>query len=136
MQNRLGYAKRGALGACLVVVGVLAGCATHERVIVRETVAVRPAPRVKPMPAAIREDRGPAPGRDWGWVAGHWKWEGADWFWVHGSWVHQQVAPPPPIIVEEITVAPSPRHFWVPGHWVWRFDGNGGWFWVRGGWHS
>lgn len=114
----------------------LPGCATRERVVVKERVVVAPGPAlVRPMPAAIHEDRGAPPGPDWGWVAGHWKWEGHDWAWVHGRWVHQAVPPMPALIVEQVTVAPSPHHYWVPGHWVWRFDASG-WVWVTGHWQS
>ena len=107
------------------------GCAVQERVVVREA----PHPVVRAMPASVREDRGPAPGADWSWVPGHWKWEGRDWEWVHGHWAHQRVEPMPALIVEEIAIAPSPQHFWVPGHWVWHGD-RGAWVWVRGHWQS
>lgn len=122
--------------ASLAALAALPGCATREQVIVKEKVVVAPRPEaIRPMPPAIREDRGTPPGPDWGWVAGHWKWEGRDWAWVHGRWVHRQVPPMPALIVEQVTIAPSPRHYWVPGHWIWRFD-TSNWFWVSGHWQS
>ncbi|MBV8659295.1 MAG: YXWGXW repeat-containing protein [Burkholderiales bacterium] len=130
MRRTVQLAVASALGLAM-----LGGCATHERVIVKETVVERPAPVViRHMPSQIHEDRGQRPGDGWNWVPGHWKWEGNDWFWVHGKWVAQPVQPMPALIVEQITVAPSPQHYWVPGHWVWQFEGNGGWFWVKGSW--
>ncbi|WP_035054252.1 YXWGXW repeat-containing protein [Andreprevotia chitinilytica] len=120
-----------ALVCSAALLGALSGCATHERVVVHETVVERPV--IRAMPAPIHEERGNPPGRGWNWVPGHWKWEGHDWVWAHGNWVQQEVAPMPPIIVEQITIAPSPRHFWVPGHWRWDM---GGWVWIKGSWHS
>lgn len=125
-----------ALVAALTALTLLAGCVTRERVVVREQPVVVERPVVRAMPAAIHEDRGAAPGANFNWVPGHWKWEGRDWAWVHGKWVQQAVPPMPTVIVEQITVAPSPAHYWVPGHWVWRFDANGGWVWVKGVWRS
>lgn len=118
--------------AAVCILGTFAGCATREKVVVHETVVAQPV--VRKMPAPIREDEGRAPGADWNWVPGHWKWEGNNWFWVHGRWIEQAVAPMPPIIVERMTVAPSPRHYWVPGHWVWQYNGHGGWVWIKGAW--
>ncbi len=126
----------GLTGALLAA--SLAGCVVapaRERLVVREQVVV-PAPAVRAMPAPVREDRGAPPATGYGWVPGHWKWEGNGWFWVHGHWVAQVVPVMPPVIVEQITVAPSPRHYWVPGHWVWQINGgsSGAWGWVRGSW--
>lgn len=134
MNQQFGITARGAVAA-LMLATTLGACATHEKIVVRETVVERPA-QVRHMPPPIREDRGNAPAPGWNWVPGHWKWEGSDWAWVHGKWVQQAVPPAPAIIIEQITVAPSPHHYWVPGHWIWRFDGNGGWVWVHGAWHS
>ncbi|GGP23385.1 hypothetical protein [Silvimonas iriomotensis] len=120
--------------AAACIVGAFAGCATHEKVVVKETVVAQPV--VRKMPTPIHEDRGTAPGPEWGWVAGHWKWEGNDWFWVHGRWVQQAVPPMPVVIVEQVPPPPSNHHYWVPGHWVWQFNGHGGWVWVKGSWHA
>jgi len=120
------------IAAALAVSALSTGCVVKEQIVVKD------APhhvQVRHMPAPIVEDRGTQPGPGWGWLPGHWKWEGRDWAWVHGHWVQQAVPPMPAIIVEEITVAPSPQHFWVPGHWIWRLDA-GGWFWVKGSWHA
>lgn len=110
---------------------VSTGCVVKEQVVVKEA----PHVQVRRMPGPIAEDRGPQPGPGWGWVPGHWKWEGRDWAWVHGRWIQQSVPVMPTVIVETITVAPSPQHYWVPGHWVWRLDA-GGWVWVKGSWHA
>lgn len=123
--------------AAVALMSSLSGCVApvRERVVVREQV-VAAAPVVRTMPAPIREDRGAPPAAGYGWVPGHWKWEGNGWAWVNGRWVAQAVPVMPPVIVEEITVAPSPRHYWVPGHWVWQFNAThaGAWGWVRGSW--
>jgi hypothetical protein len=134
-QFRFATIGRGlaVVGACIALGNALGGCATHERVVVRETVAVRPE-QVRYAPAPLHEDRGVAPGYGWSWLPGHWRWEGADWVWIHGKWIQQAVPPMPPVIVEQITVSPSPHHYWVPGHWVWRIE-SGGWVWIHGGWH-
>lgn len=124
----LGLSTLAALSACVVE--------PPRRVVVHETVLQQPRPVVREMPQPVREERGAPPAPGAAWVPGHWKWNGNEWFWVLGKWVQQAVPPMPPVIVEEISPAPSPRHFWVPGHWVWRFEGNGGWIWVRGGWHG
>ena len=110
------------------VVASMTGCATHERVVVRETVVRRH------MPAPVREERGQWPGQGWEWMPGHWKWEGNDWLWVHEKRMRPHVEPTPPIIVEKIITAPSPQHYWVPGHWVWDFSGHGGWVGIKGSW--
>lgn len=115
----------------LLVVLAMTGCATHERVVVRETVVVQPV--IRHMPAPVREERGAAPGVGWNWVPGHWKWEGRDWAWVHGKWVPDPVPPMPALVVETVSPPPSPSHFWVPGHWVWRYEGSA-WIWVPGRW--
>jgi len=121
--------------ATAAILMTLTGCVTRE-VVVKEPPPIQHPVAIRAMPASIREDRGPAPGPNWNWVPGHWKWEGRDWAWVHGKWLQQPVPPMPAVIVEQITIAPSPAHYWVPGHWYWRFDGNGGWIWVKGTWRS
>jgi len=114
----------------------LTGCVT-ERVVVRQPPpAQHPAQMVRNMPPPVHEDRGTPPGYGWNWVPGHWKWAGNDWLWVHGKWVQQPVPPMPAVIVEQVTVAPAPHAYWVPGHWVWRYEGGGGWAWVKGAWHG
>lgn len=129
------YTAAVALLAALAFLTLIQGCATREHVVMREAVVVE-HPTVRSIPAPIHEDRGAPPAPGWGWVPGHWKWEGSDWAWVHGRWVQQVVPVMPPIVIEQITVAPSPHHYWVPGHWVWRFDGGGGWWWAKGGWRG
>lgn len=129
--------RRLTIVASLVTAALplLPGCASHEQVVVKERVVLERPASMRPVPAPIREDRGNPPGADWGWVPGHWKWEGHDWAWVHGRWVQQVVPPMPAVIVEQIAVAPSPHHVWIPGHWVWRFD-RGAWLWVNGHWQG
>ncbi|WP_161974620.1 YXWGXW repeat-containing protein [Piscinibacter terrae] len=115
----------------LVTTLAITGCATHERVVVREQVVVQPT--IMRVPAPIHEERGAPPTVGWNWVPGHWKWEGHDWAWVHGKWVPDLVPPMPAIVVETVSPPPSPAHYWVPGHWVWRHDGAG-WVWMPGRW--
>lgn len=128
--RRLNPLTAALMAAALATAALSTGCVVKEQVVVRE-----PAVHVRHVPAPIAEDRGAQPGPGWGWVPGHWTWEGRDWAWVHGRWVQQAVPPMPTVIVEQITLAPSPQHYWVPGHWVWRLD-TGGWFWIKGGWHG
>ena len=132
--TRLSRRRAASMFFALAALGSLSACVTRETVVVREP-AVAHSVVVRHMPTAVHEDRGPQPSPGYGWVPGHWKWEGNDWAWVHGQWVRQAVPPIPAVIVEQITIAPSAQHFWVPGHWVWRFDGGNSWIWVAGSWH-
>jgi len=56
-----------------------------------------------------------APGRDFFWVGGHWRWEGGRHVWDAGRWEPRRA--------EEVY---SPAH-WVHDHKSWRY--------VGGGWH-
>ena len=127
--TRPSMALMSAIGLAAML--MFSACATHERVVVRETVVAQPV--IRHMPPPIREERGAPPTVGWNWVPGHWKWEGHEWAWVHGKWVPEVVAPMPPIVVETVAPPPSPAHYWVPGHWVWRHDATG-WVWVQGRW--
>ena len=78
----------------------------------RAVYGVRAAP-----PAEVVETVPPAPGPEYVWIPGHYRWdEGArGYIWVAGHWV----------------VPPQGYRAWVPGHWVER---DGGWVWVEGHW--
>ncbi len=55
-----------------------------------------------------------APGPNYSWIKGHWRWDGR-WVWVPGHWAGR----------------PHPNATWVSGHWVNRPHG---WVWIRGHW--
>lgn len=58
-----------------------------------------------------------APGPNFAWVQGHWRWARAhgDWEWVPGRWER-----------------PRPGYrLWVPGHWA---QDRRGWYYVEGHW--
>jgi len=67
-------------------------------------------------PPAVRvETQAVAPGPNYVWTNGYWRWTGVDYAWVPGTWV----------------VRPRPTAVWVQGHWVRR---SGGWAWISGYW--
>lgn len=104
----MGKSLRASL-ATLVFIAALGGCATAppgSRVYVR----------VAPPPARV-EAVSPAPGPQYVWVRGHWRWapREASYRWVPGHWLRLQ---------------PGYRT-WVPGHWA---RDRRGWFWVEGHW--
>ncbi len=95
----------------LVVLGAAAGlaaCAPPPR----RVYVVRAGP-----PANVVEAIPPAPGPEYVWVRGYYKWDpdARAYVWAPGHWV----------------VPPQGYHEWVPGHWA---DGDGGWVWVEGHW--
>ena len=80
-----------------------------DHVVGREVIVTR-------MPPAVRvETRTVAPGTDYVWTAGYWRWTGSNYEWVPGSWVAR----------------PRPAAVWVEGSWQRR---TGGWVWVPGHW--
>jgi len=66
-------------------------------------------------PAPIVERVPPAPGPNYYWQPGWWRWNGVKYLWRPGAYA----------------VAPFPGAHWVPGHWV---QGPNGWHWRRGHW--
>lgn len=67
-------------------------------------------------PPAVRvEAIGVAPGADYEWVPGYYRWDGREYLWVAGH--HER--------------RPSARAHWVAGRW--RHDRNG-WYFVEGRW--
>lgn len=97
-----------SLVTALALSASLAACATaappSDRVYVR---VAPPRDRVEVIATA--------PGRDFVWVGGHWRWDGNDWDWVPGRWIRLERG----------------YRAWVPGHW--RHD-RFGWYWVEGHW--
>lgn len=70
--------------------------------------------RVGP-PHARVERRPRAPGREFVWTPGYYRWDGHDYGWVAGTWVR-----------------PPHRHArWVAPRWTHRRDG---WFFIEGHW--
>jgi hypothetical protein len=70
--------------------------------------------RVAP-PAAPIERRIAAPGPDFVWQPGYYRWNGRDYVWVEGRYERR----------------PHARATWVAGHWA---KARGGWYWVDGRW--
>ncbi len=69
----------------------------------------------QPPPPVRIETRTVAPGPNYVWHAGHWRWTGTTYAWVPGHWV----------------VRPRVAAIWVEGHWARRPTG---WVWVEGHW--
>lgn len=57
----------------------------------------------------------PKPGPGYGWVGGHWQWNGARYAWIAGHYEKR----------------PFPEAHWVAGHWE---REPGGWTYVDGYW--
>jgi hypothetical protein len=79
-----------------------------------------PAPGVvvaTPPPPMASEIISPAPGPNFVWVGGHWKWRGRwrGWAWVRGRWAQR----------------PYANAEWIAGHWG---PAPGGWVWIEGQW--
>ena len=70
----------------------------------------------EPPPKGL-EDIPPAPGSNFAWVGGHWRWRehDGDFEWVHGRWAKP----------------PGGAHEWVPGSWS--YD-QYGWYYLEGHW--
>lgn len=85
----------------LLVAAVTAGCAGVASVSV-------------PPPAAKVEVRSTAPGPDYVWVSGHWKWNGSRYVWVDGYW---QKAKKGSVWVDGHWKKTPKGHVWVKGHW-------------------
>ena len=67
-------------------------------------------------PPAVRvEAQTVAPGPNYVWTRGYWRWTGTNYVWVSGSWV----------------VRPRPAAVYVEGHWLRR---GSRWVWVAGTW--
>ncbi len=56
-----------------------------------------------------------APGDQYFWIPGYWKWQQNAWVWVPGQWIAR----------------PHPTAVWEPGSWAWRPTG---WVWRPGRW--
>jgi hypothetical protein len=80
-----------------------------DRVLDREVIVSKTPPEVRV------ETQPVAPGRQYVWTTGYWRWTGTDYVWVPGSWV----------------LPPRVAAVWVPGKWERR---PGGWVWVAGHW--
>lgn len=108
-----------ALTAVVVASALLAGCYAPRPHVVRTTVVEEPGggmavvtvapppPRMEIVPAA--------PGRQFVWDPGHWRWNGASYVWIAGHYVAR----------------PRTEAVWIAGHWTTR---GGGWVWEEGHW--
>jgi hypothetical protein len=109
----------------LAVPLVLIGCAeppppvTTTTTVTREVTTTGPATGevlVTQAPPSVRvETQTIAPGTNYIWTPGYWRWTGTTYVWVSGSWV----------------VRPRATAVWVEGHWVRRPTG---WVWIAGHW--
>lgn len=103
----------------------LTGCVVHETVtpattttVTREVTTTGPSGEVyvtQEPPAVRTEVQTVAPGPNYTWTRGYWRWSGTNYVWVPGSWV----------------VRPRPAAVWVEGHWLRR---GSRWVWVAGHW--
>jgi YXWGXW repeat-containing protein len=93
-------------GASLALLAVLA-CAGSMSLGVVYTEPRPPPDRVDVVVAA--------PGREYVWIRGYWRWERNDYFWTPGHW--QPLEPG--------------YHKWVPGHWR---QSRHRWYWIEGHW--
>src|SRR5256885_10301380 len=75
----------------------------------REVVVAQAPPEVRVETQTV------APGADYIWQRGYWRWTGVEYAWIPGHWV----------------VRPRPAAVWVEGHWMRR---GGGWVWIAGHW--
>lgn len=103
-----GLMVAGLLAAGLAAQGCVVGRPGRMAVGIVYVASAPPPPRV--------EVAGPAPGRGFVWVAGHWSWSGTEYVWVAGRWARP----------------PRGNARWVPGHW--RRHPRHGWYWVEGRW--
>lgn len=105
------------LGSCLLAFAMFTtGCVIEERTVVtddptNEDVAVANAP-----PADQAEAQTAAPGPNYVWIKGHWKWDARrqSWEWRQGHWEVRRSG-----------------YEWVAGHWEHRPNG---WVWIGGHW--
>jgi hypothetical protein len=106
-----------------VIALALLGCAEEPTTVTTTTTTQQvtttgPAREVlvTQAPPAVRvETQTVAPGPEYIWTSGYWRWTGTTYVWVPGTWV----------------VRPRPAAVWVAGHWVRR---PGGWAYIPGHW--
>lgn len=103
---------------------VLIGCVAEPPVattttVTREVTTTGPVTEgvvVAQAPPVVRvETRTVAPGPDYVWSSGYWRWTGTRYVWARGGWIAR----------------PRPAAVWVEGHWIPR---PGGWVWIAGHW--
>ena len=107
-----------ALGGC--VAETPAPPVTTTTTVTREVTTTGPATTAEVIapvaPPAIRtEVQTVAPGPNYVWTPGYWRWTGNNYVWVGGTWVSR----------------PRPAATWVASHWVQR---GTTWVWVPGHW--
>jgi len=103
----LGHFWKSTAAALFVVVAIGTAPASAAR---RPHAYLRIGP-----PAPIVEARVVAPGRNYVWVPGYYRWNGYDYVWAPGNWRRP----------------PRARAVWLPGHWA---HERRGWFFVQGRW--
>jgi hypothetical protein len=77
--------------------------------VTREVIVTRPPPAVR------IETQTVAPGRNYVWTQGYWRWTGSNYVWVPGTWI----------------VRPRVTAVYVQGHWTRQ---SSGWVYVPGYW--
>jgi len=107
----------------------LVGCVVEQPVPVtttttRTTEVVTTGPAVgptnevivtRPPPAVRVETQTVAPGPNYAWTRGYWRWTGSDYVWVPGSWVTRPRAGA--VYVQGEWARRSSGWVYVPGHW-------------------
>jgi hypothetical protein len=103
----------------------LGGCVAYETTappttttVTREVTTTGPTGEVyvTQEPPAVRvEAQTVAPGPNYVWTRGYWRWTGTNYVWVSGSWIAR----------------PRPAAVYVEGHWLRR---GSRWVWVAGHW--
>jgi hypothetical protein len=105
-----------ALASCVVTEP--APPVTTTTTVTREVTTTGPSNEVlvSHEPPAVRvESQTVAPGPNYVWTRGYWRWTGTTYVWAPGSWV----------------IRPRPAAVYVEGHWLRR---GSRWVWVAGYW--
>jgi YXWGXW repeat-containing protein len=100
--------RRVGLAAALLVLSF--GCVGNEPPMTSGTLLVSIGP-----PPPRREYRPRAPGRDFIWIEGYYRWTSAEYDWVPGHWEQR----------------PHRKAHWKQGRW---HHTDRGWYWEEGHW--
>ena len=111
----LGLVAPLALAGCVAERAAPAAGARHDAFSSRAPAAGREIAVTRTPPPARVERETVAPGPNYVWTCGHWRWTGTDYVWIPGRWV----------------VRPRPGATFVQGQWV---RGAAGWVWLEGHW--
>lgn len=101
---------------CILLGGVFSLDA-HTTYVIEQPEAERYIEVESAPPAEFEEAVETSPGAEYGWVKGHWRWNGSEWVRAHGYWTKRPLE----------TVA------WEPGYWKYH-DHHHHWKWHEGRW--